>query len=323
VKVGDQVTVRLRTKAEHWRDSSRLSDADFCAAVRADGIDLLVDLAGHTASNRLTAFARRPAPTQLTWLGYPNTTGLTAMDYRITDAYADPDSADRWHSEKLLRLPGPFSCYRPPEESPPVAASPCSANGFITFGSFNHVAKLNEPLIHLWAAVLKAVPESRLLLRSRSLADQTAIRHLTGLFGAAAIAQDRLEFSGEEFGVRDHLDQYRRIDLALDSFPYNGATTTCEALWMGVPVVTLAGQTHVARAGLSLLTHAGCAEGIAQTSEEYVRIAAGLASDPAGLARRRAEQRSRVARSPLCDGELFTRSLENALRRAVVEKVAA
>jgi len=323
VLVPDAVTARLRSRAEHWRDTSKLGDSSLFEAIRADGIDVLVDLAGHTAGNRLAVFARRAAPAQFTWLGYPNTTGLSAMDFRVTDELADPAGTDRWHSETLIRLPGPFACFRPAEDSPRVAPPPSlAADGVITFGCFNHIAKLNEPLFHLWAAVLRAVPRSRLLLKSRGMGDAGTVRSVRKQFALAGVAEERIEFLSAELSVFEHLALYARVDIALDAFPYAGATTTCEALWMGVPVVTLAGQTHVSRVGASLLTAAGCNEGIASCCDDYVRIATEHARSMDTLAVRRETQRERMAASPLCRGADFTRHLESAFRLGLGEKVA-
>jgi len=312
--VPDRVTERLRATAEHWRDIARQPDDAVARQIREDGIDVLVDLAGHTAHHRLLVFARRPAPLQLTWLGYPNTTGMDAIDYRITDAVSDPPGqTDAWHAEKLLRLPRNFSCYLPPPASPPVAPPPVLAAGTATFGCFNNFAKVTPAAIRLWARVLQAVPGSRLLLKSRGLADAGTIARIQGEFGLHGIAPDRIELNGSMLSVADHLQCYAGVDVALDTFPYNGATTTCEALWMGVPVVTLAGRTHVARVGASLLTHLGSPDWIAASPDDYLRIAAALAGDPNRLASLRAGLRERLRASPLCDAQRFTRDLEAAL----------
>ena len=323
VRVPDAVTTRLTSHAEHWRNSSSLADPALLELIQSDRIDILIDLAGHTAGNRLGVFARRAAAAQFTWLGYPNTTGLAAMDFRITDHVADPAGNERWHSERLLRLPGPFSCYRPPGESPAVLPPPAlAADGVVTFGCFNHIAKWSEALIQLWAAVLRAVPRSRLLLKSRGLGDRATAAALRRQFELAGVSADRLELSSAELSVSDHLALYGRVDVALDSFPYNGATTTCEALWMGVPVVTLAGQTHVSRVGASLLAASGGLGKVANSADEYVLEALALAQDLPGLTAARAAQRSSMAQSPLCDGRRFTRDWEKVVRAGWEEKLA-
>jgi predicted O-linked N-acetylglucosamine transferase (SPINDLY family) len=313
--VGDQVTERLRAQTEHWREIAHSSDDQVEALIRQDRIDILVDLAGHTARNRLPLFARKPAPIQVTWLGYPNTSGMTAMDYRITESISDPPGlTDAWHSEKLIRLPGPFSCYRPPAESPPVAPLPAIESGHVTFGCFNIFAKVTPRTIALWAQLLNTIPEARLFLKSMGLTDPETTAQIRDAFAQQGIARERIELNGDRLPVADQLDLYRRVDIALDTFPYNGTTTTCEALWMGVPVVTLAGQTHVSRVGASLLTHLGATEWIATTPDDYVGKCAGLASDRSQLAIIRQSLRERLRQSALCDAPRFTRNLESAFR---------
>jgi predicted O-linked N-acetylglucosamine transferase (SPINDLY family) len=313
--VGDRVTERLRAQTGHWREIAHSSDDQVEALIREDRIDILVDLAGHTGRNRLPLFARKPAPIQVTWLGYPNTTGMTAMDYRITESISDPPGlTDAWHSEKLIRLPGPFSCYQPPAESPPVARLPAIESGHVTFGCFNIFAKVTPRAIALWARLLNTIPEARLFLKSMGLTDPETTAQIHDGFAQQGIAPERIELNGDRLPVADQLDLYRRVDIALDTFPYNGTTTTCEALWMGIPVVTLAGRTHVSRAGASLLTHLGATEWIANTPDEYLDICHNLASDPPQLAVTRGALRERMRQSPLCDATRFTQNLEAAFR---------
>lgn len=312
VRRPDAVTARLRGLVEHWRDLSPLKDDAAWAAIRRDEIDVLFDLAGHTGRNRLGVFARRAAPIQASWIGYPNTTGLRAMDYRLTDAVADPPGlTEAWHTERLVRLPGPFCCYRPPQEAPAVAPPPAARPG-VTFGCFNHLAKLNPRVIGAWARLLERVPDATLLLKTRGI-DEPTRRSLLAGFAEQGADPLRVEVISDSLSVRDHLALYGRVDLALDVFPYNGTTTTCEALWMGVPVVTLAGQTHVSRTGASLLTHAGLPEMVASSSDEYVHLAAGLAADRPRLASLRTSLRERVQASPLRDEMGFVRGLEKVL----------
>ena len=309
------MTGRLRGLSDQWRDIAGKTDDRVAALIREDRIDILVDLAGHTAGNRLLVFARKPAPVQVTWLGYPNTTGLEAMDYRLTEAVSDPPGqTERWHSEELIRLPGTFSCYGPPAESPPVGPLPALEAGHVTFGCFNNLAKLTPPAIELWSQILREVPGARLLLKSRGLADLETAAGVREEFGRRGIEPARLEFNGQELSVTNHLALYNRVDLALDTFPYNGTTTTCEALWMGVPVVTLAGATHVARVGASLLTHLSVEELIADSPVGYVARCVDLAGDLPRLAEIRAGLRERMRASPLCDAPGFTRGFEDALR---------
>ncbi len=309
----DTVTGRLRVLAEHWRDIAGLGDDAVAAQVRSDGIDILVDLAGHTARNRLLVFARQPAPIQLTWLGYPNTTGMTAMDYRITDATCLPTGEDCRHGpETLLRLPDVFCCYQPPPDCPPVGPAPTAGRPF-TYCSFNNLAKLSPSTIALWAQILGQHPGSRLLLKSPGAGDPATQAGMRARFASDGIAPDRIHFNGEPLPMRRHLELYQECDLAFDPFPYNGTTTTCEALLMGVPVITLAGRTHASRVGTSLLSCLGLPELVATTPAEYGRIAAELAADPTRLAALRASLRSRLLDSPLGQPTRFTRNLESAL----------
>ncbi len=323
-KVADPTTGRLRAQCERWRDLAGRSDEEAAEQIRADGIDILVDLAGHTARHRLLAFARRPAPVQVTWLGYPNTTGLAAIDYRLTEAVCDPPGAtEAWHSEKLLRLAGPFSCYRPPSEAPLVTPPPSAGGHGVTFGCFNHAAKLVPEVVQLWAQVLAAVPGSRLLLRSHGWSDPESAETMRTRFAEHGIAPERLELDGSRLAMAAHLERYRRVDIALDPFPYNGTTTTCEALWMGVPVVSLAGREHRSRVGASLLTHLGSPEWIGADPASYIAICRALASSPAGLADIRARLRGRMRAGPLCDAPGFAGRLESAFREMWRARCAA
>ena len=312
----DAVTARLRGYGWQWRVLAGMADDEATAVIRADGIDLLVDLAGHTAGNRILLFDRRAAPVQVTWLGYPNTTGLPAMDYRLTDAVADPPGlTEKLHTEQLVRLPGPFLCYRPAADAPPVAALPAAGQGVVTYISLNNFAKLSAAIITLWARILQQVPHSRLVLKCNEKVDDRVRRAVTEPFGRFGIAAERIIVSGMTAAPADHLGRYSQADIGLDTFPYNGTTTTCEALWMGVPVVTLAGRTHVSRVGASILSHVGLPELIARTEEEYVAQGIALAGDLERLGRLRQELRGRMQSSPLLDRQGFTRGLEAAFRR--------
>jgi predicted O-linked N-acetylglucosamine transferase (SPINDLY family) len=315
--VGDEVTGRLRDHADAWFDTFRLSDAQLAELVAAERIDILVDLAGHTRGGRPLVFARRPAPLQVTYIGYPGTTGFSAMDYRVTDAVADPPGrTEAFHSETLVRLDGGFLCYTPPADAPDVAPPPSLAGRPVTFGSFNLVAKVNDGVLRLWARLLRRVPDSRLLLKARSLdADELQAR-IRAVLADAGVAPERVELHGQLPRKEDHLGFYAKVDVALDPFPYNGTTTTCEALWMGVPVVTLAGEQHAGRVGASLLTALRREEWIASSEEEYVDIAAGLAASPERLAALRFALRRQMERTPLMDPHRVTRALESAYRAA-------
>jgi predicted O-linked N-acetylglucosamine transferase (SPINDLY family) len=309
----DATTERLRGLAEHWRDIYPLSDGEAALLIARDGIDILVDLAGHTSGNRLPLLTRKPAPLQVTWLGYPDGTGLPEMDFRITDRLSDPPGAsDTLHRERLIRLEPSFCCYQPPSYAPEVAPPPCLASGRITFGSFNNLAKVTPELIALWTRVLLAVPGSRLMMKCSPLADAEVCERILEAFGAGGVAADRIDLSGGEAQPADHLARYAELDIALDTSPYNGTTTTCEALWMGVPVVTLAGSRHASRTGLTLLTNCGLGELVTQSPEEYLELAVRLAEDFGRLAVLRTGLRERMASGPLLDAARVTLEVERA-----------
>ena len=308
----DDVTNRFRARAHTWRSTVARSDAEIVEQVRSDQIDILVDLAGHTANNRLAVFARKPAPLQITYLGYPNTTGLATVDYRLTDAVADPPGERIRHTEELVRLPHAF-CYAVLESAPEVVAPPASVRGHVTFGSLHNLAKLNGQVLDLWCALLRAVPTSRLLVFRHTLdgsARDYFHRHLT----QRGIGPERFDLRHTADGASNYLNVYELVDVALDAFPWNGHTTACEALWMGVPVVTLYGNRYAGRMAASALTALGLTELIARSPEEYVDVAARWVGDVDRLARLRTGLREKMRTSPLCDGAAFTRSLEEAYR---------
>ncbi|HEY5291755.1 MAG TPA: peptide-binding protein [Burkholderiales bacterium] len=313
-QASDDVTRRCEALAAHWRDIAYSTDQAADELIRADGIDILIDLSGHTAGNRLRLFARRPAPIQITYLGYPATTGLAQMDYRLTDACADPPGASESHyRERLLRLPHCLWCFAPPRQMPEVSALPGARAGHITFGSLNSMFKLTPALVALWARLLRELPASKLVLAT--VAEGESRRRIAREFEANGIDPARLEFHG--FLPRNEFwGLHSRIDLALDSFPCNGGATTCETLWLGVPVVSLAGAMFQSRAGLSILSNVGLAELVAHQPEDYVRIALDLARDPERLAQLRSGMRSRMRASPLLDAPGFTRDFEAACRSA-------
>jgi len=311
----DETTQRISRLADVWRHMPAANADVLAQRIREDGIDILVDLEGHTKLNHLATFAHRAAPVQMTWLGYPDTTGLEAIDYRITDAIADrPPLADTRHSERLLRVGPPFLCYRPPDDSPPVA--PRHVEGPVVFGSCNVLQKVNPPLITLWAQILKAVPGSRLLLKSRLLQNGDVVDRVLHHFGAEGVGPERLELRGWTSHRVDHLSTYDEIDIALDTYPYNGTTTTCEALWMGVPVITLAGDVHMSRVGASLLSAAGLEDLVTSRAEDYVQTAAALARDSVRRHALRRTMRERLQASPLLDRARFVEGLEAGLRLA-------
>jgi predicted O-linked N-acetylglucosamine transferase (SPINDLY family) len=310
----DATTERLRGLAPRWRDIARRNDDEVAQMVREDGIDILVDLAGHSTGNRLQVFARKPAPVQVTYIGYPHTTGMRAMDYRIVDAITDPPGADTTHTERLVRLSRPFLCYRPAADAPEVGALPADGAGHVTFCSFNALAKIRRPTVELWGRVLAAVPESRMILKAPRLQDEAPRGAIRGWFKEAGIAADRVEFVAGTKGFLEHLAVYGRADIGLDTFPYHGTTTTCEAMWMGVPVVTRAGGAHRSRVGVSLLTAVGLADLVAATPEEFVSKAAALAGDRERLRGLRAGFRERMRASALMDCAGLARAVEEAYR---------
>jgi predicted O-linked N-acetylglucosamine transferase (SPINDLY family) len=315
VRRPDATTERLRGLCDGWTPVHALSDADAAAAIRDAGIDVLVELGGHTGQSRLRVLAHRPAPVQVSWLGYPNTTGLDAVGFRLTDAMVDPEGdADAHHVEKLWRLPSGFLCYEPPPAAPDVGPPPSAATGTITFGSFNTLAKTSPRTIELWARILRHVEGSRLVLKSGPLADAGVRQRVTQLFAQQGVDAARLVLDGRTGSLDAHLARYGEIDVALDPFPYNGTTTTCEALWMGVPVVALEGDRHVARVSASILRRLGLDGLVASTPKDYQAIATGLARDRARLAELRRGMRERMRGSPLGDGARFAREVEQAYR---------
>jgi predicted O-linked N-acetylglucosamine transferase (SPINDLY family) len=309
----DATTRRLASYVDQWRDVAALSDERLAQMIRSDQIDILVDLSGHTSHNRMPAYALKPAPVQVTYLGYPNTTGLRAMDYRIADPVADPPGADdALYVEKLVRLPRTAWCYRPPADAPEVSELPAIRNGYVTFGSFNNLAKLNEPLIAAWCRLLEGVPGARLLIKSATLEHDSVRQRLIATFASHGIGEDRLQVLGRVVKYNEHLRWYNQVDLSLDTFPYNGTTTTCESLWMGAAVVTWAGDHHVSRVGKSLLMQVGLGEMITTSEAQYIERAVELARDTARIAELRATLRDRMRRSSLTDGAAMARDIEAA-----------
>ncbi len=315
VEQPDATTAWFRAHTEHWRDTVGLGDRAIATQIRADGIDVLVDLAGHTRGQPLGVFVRKPAPVQVAWLGYPATSGLRQIGQRLTDAVADPaGDADRLHTEQLVRLDGGFLCYRGPATAPDVAALPALRNGRVTFGSFNHVSKINPAVVAAWAGILRGVPDSRLVLKGQLLAREAARSALVAAFTAEGIDAGRLELRHWVPRASEPLAAYHDIDIALDTFPYNGTTTTFEALWMGVPVVTLRGARHAARVGASILTHLGRPEWLAEDQAGYAAIARELAGNLPALAAVRQSLRGELQRSSLADARGFARRIETVFR---------
>jgi predicted O-linked N-acetylglucosamine transferase (SPINDLY family) len=307
----DHVTARLKALVGHWVDCGDWSDDAIAERIAADRVDILVDLAGHTSWNRLLVFARKPAPIQATWLGYLNTTGLTAMDYRITDRHADPVGvSDAYHTERLIRLPDSQWCYGRPDQDIEVAPLPALKNGRVRFGSFNKFSKLSDKVLALWAGVMRRLPDAALLLVGVPEAEQARLR---GLFGHHGIAAQRLSMC-DRVPVEQFRELHQRVDIAFDAHPYSGATTTCDSLWMGVPSLTLVGRTSISRSTASLLRSLGLDDWIARSDAEFIELAVRHATDLQSLAALRAGLRRRLEQSPIMDAAGFTAGLEHAFR---------
>jgi protein O-GlcNAc transferase len=307
----DHVTERLRAAADNWRTIADLSDGEASALIARDRIDILVDLSGHTGRNRLTLFALRAAPIQASWVGYPGTTGVPAIDYLLMDKFAVRPHEDRWYTEKVVRLPHARYCYSPPDYAPLPVDPPSLHRGFVTFGSFNNIAKVSRGVAKLWADVLEAVPHSRLLFKWSALDDRATRDRFSNALQASGIQPDQLEFQQSSHHA-ELLAQYGEVDIALDTFPYGGGFTTCEAFWMGVPVVTFSGDRAASRHVLGAFHDLGLSDCVANSAPEYVERATALARDPARLSSLRRSLRTRMAASPLADGKRFTPALERA-----------
>jgi protein O-GlcNAc transferase len=310
----DELTKRFRSYADEWRDVLQLSDDALIQLIRADRIDVLVDLSGHTAFNRLAVFARRAVPVQVSYLGYPDTTGLPTMDYRITDGSTDPEPlADAWHSERLLRLPDAQWCFRPFGTATQPCPSPAGNAGFVTFGSFNLLSKASDTLLHCWAEILVHSPNSRLLLTRIRSAERAA--EIVAMLAAAGVAPERVECIAEA-EVAPHGLQFSGVDIALDHYPYNGVTTTCESLHSGVPVISMHGGSGASRSGLSLLGTLGLPELVASTPKQYVETAVALAGDQTRLEELHASLHARFEKSSLRDERRFVTHFEELLNSA-------
>ncbi len=307
----DEVTKLIRKHVDQWRDIADLTDELVADRIRTDGIDILVDLTAHSGRNRLLVFARKPAPVQLTYLAYCSTTGVDAIDYRLTDRFLDPPEEDTSHySERSIRLPDCYWCYsRPPLPADRLPSSE-RRTGPPTFGCLNNFAKVTDPTLELWMKLLQRVPESRLLLYARSEQHRERVRRF---MQRANVAESRVAFVGRQ-PFEDYLETYRDIDVALDPIPFGGGTTTCDALWMGAPVVTLAGRTAVSRGGSSILSNIGLDDLVCRNEEQYLDLAASLIGDGKRLAALRRELRSRLEGSAVMDSARFARGVEAAFR---------
>jgi protein O-GlcNAc transferase len=312
----DHVTERMRALADTWRETRHLSDQQVAQLIRDDAVDVLVDLGMHMAHARPLVFARKPAPVQVAWIAYPGTTGLRAMDYRLSDPYLDPPGSEAGkYAEQTVRLPHTFWCMDPtaPGDEPVAADLPATVNGFVTFGCLNNFAKVNDGVLSLWSRVLTGVPDARLLMLVPEGRSRTRVLDRFAAFGVADAAA-RVEFVPFARGRRQYLGQYHRIDVALDTTPSNGHTTSLDAMWMGVPVVTLVGQTIVGRAGWSQLNNLGLTELAAHDEAGFMRIATDLAADLPRLGELRRSLRDRMRASPLVDAPRFARDMEAAYR---------
>ncbi len=313
----DETTKRLQTYDVNWRNIIPLDDQKAAQMIIDDGIDILIDLAGHTSENRCRILALRAAPLQMTYLGYPFSTGLKECDYRITDALSDPVGMTESHySEKLLRLPTSTWCFHPPSYNIAVGPSPALKNGYITFGSFNTYNKINDHVLDTWSKILHRVAHSRLLIKAHGFSDKQVHDQLLSQLQSRGIAPSRVKIMGREHETSKHLQLYHEMDIALDPFPYNGTTTTCEAIWQGLPVITLEGATHVSRVGFVINTLLGREELIAKNPDQYVDIAEKLASDVQRLDEMRQSSRSAMMQSKLYDQMDFTRNFEQILTQA-------
>ena len=311
----DEVTDRLATRADQFIGVAGISDRKMADLIRSHGIDILVDLAGHTSDNRLLTFARKPAPVQVTYLGYPTTTGLITIDYRLTDAVCDPPGADAFYTEKLIRLPNAFFVYNDDPNRPFDPVLPADRAGVFTFGSFNNYTKFDDHVLDSWAGILRSVTNSRLVIKTRPLENASTQEKVRKFFVDRGIAADRVDLLAW-MSLQDHLTLLgSRVDLQLDTFPYNGHTTTCQSIWAGVPVVTLSGDTFRSRVGECTMRNLKLPEFVARSKQEYESIAVSLATNWGKLRELRPTLRQRMIDSPLCDARGFTRSLENAYQQ--------
>ncbi|KAH8935464.1 hypothetical protein BDL97_17G028800 [Sphagnum fallax] len=297
-----------------WRDVYGIAEKRVADLVREDKVDILVELTGHTANNRLGVMACRPAPVQVTWIGYPNTTGLPTIDYRFTDALADPPTTKQKHVEELVRLSGCFLCYTPSPEAGPVVQTPALTNGFVTFGSFNNLAKITPRVLQVWARILCAIPTSRLVVKCKPFCCDSVREGFLAKLQKLGVESLRIDLLPLILLNHDHMQAYSLMDISLDTFPYAGTTTTCESLYMGVPCVTMAGLVHAHNVGVTLLHQVELDKLVARTDDEYVRKAIELANDVSALASLRSALRNRMLKSLLCNGQTFMRGLEEKYR---------
>jgi predicted O-linked N-acetylglucosamine transferase (SPINDLY family) len=309
----DAFTRRIQELASEWRSIGGMSDDEVARLIVADRIDILIDLHGHTAGNRLPVFAQKPARVQVSYLGYPATTGLPTNDYRVTDAICDPPGkTDEYYTEKLIRLPNTLACYAPPRDAPPVASAPSISSGNVTFGSFTNLAKISPESIALWARALRSIQNSRLMLMARGADGAQTRARLGATFANHGVQTSQLDIRGA-LGLADYLAAHSQVDVVLDTFPFNGHTTSCHALWMGVPIVTLSGDRFASRLGRSLLENLDLNDLVAESPDQFVTIAENLARDTDRVVSLRAAMRDRMTHSPLMDARALARAFEDAM----------
>ena len=309
----DSLTARFQAAATTWRQVSGRTDEELAEQIRADGIDILFELAGHTYGHRLLVFARKPAPIQISWIGYEGTTGLRAIEFLLADRNIIPPGAESDYPERILRLPDSYVCYEPPSEVPAVGPLLARSNSYVTLGSFNNPAKINAEVIDVWVEILRKLPSARLLLKYHGLDDDRTQQRLRAQFVDRGVSGDRISLRGWS-SFSELLAEYNQVDIALDPFPFSGGATSCNALWIGVPLITCPGETFASRHGLSYLSGLGRTETIAGDRQQYVRLAVGLAEDLDRLAALRSQLRQQMSRSPLCDGQRHAANLLEVLR---------
>ncbi len=317
----DAKTEDFKALAEHWRDVSGMDHVSLANTIRKDGVDILVDLVGYAGKTRMEVFAMRAAPVQISYLGYANTTGLSRMDYRITDAFCDPSGQNEaWHTEKLIRLPEGFLCYQANPDLPDVGPSPGLESAKVTFGSFNVFPKVRPAMLETWAAILRHSPDFRLYLKAKSFADKHMQRSVSKQFEEKGVSAEQLVFKGRTNGYLEHMSEYNKVDIHLDTYPYNGTTTSCDALWMGVPSVTLCGESHRSRVTASILKQVGLKQFIASSAEEYRDIAIAQAEDLQALNALRLQMRQSMVQSSLMNPANLTQEIERAYLACLQEQ---
>lgn len=313
--IEDPITRRYRAVSRDWIEIGHLSDSQLTETARNRGIDILIDLGGYGDAGRMAACANRLAPVQIKWVGMQShSTGLPEMDWFLTDRWETPNGFEKFYTEKLLRMPDGYVCYSPPPHAPDVARLPALTAGSITFGCFNNLAKITPLVMSTWAEILRRVPSARMVLKTHQLSDQATVDRMRQAFASLGVDTSRVEFSGSS-GHRALMNCYRDIDVILDPFPYSGGLTTCEALWMGVPVITLPGETFSSRHSASHLSNIGLADWVCDSVGDYITTAATKASDINALADLRSGLRQKMGRSPLCDSPRFGKALGAALRQ--------